>query len=829
MKRHEAPSQITDQEPKHKNHVSVLDVFATPFSVPFKKTERTKRSTRRRVNYETGEQTGDNNNNGSNKQSWYHFGIKDSRKDAIVEKVFNSRFLTPLKSAQADIASRPPPALGLLKPEDFPPRPLHDPCEDFAIVLYDPTIDDEPVPVIEVLTPSVTKKKKKKNNEEEEEEQEITSSTNTENSQATLQWVKFKTPDRTLDDILGIGKKKIKVEHPKVPVVVDPKLSKILRPHQIEGVKFMYKCVTGRIKANVTGAIMADEMGLGKTLQCIALMWSLLKQSPEGKFGVISKCIIACPASLVSNWNNELSKWLGEGAISAFAVDGKLGGDALAVAVKEWANASGRRVVRPVMIISYEGLRLQTENLKDCGEVGLLLCDEGHKLKNSESITYKALDSINAKRRVVLTGTPVQNNLKEYVSILNFALPALVGSPPEFRKTFGNAITRGRDADATDEEKKLSDKKLQELTKLVSPFIIRRTNDLLSKFLPTKYEHVVFCELSPFQRDLYNLYAKSQVESMDEEGNSSGKKKKKGGEGKLVEISKLRKLCNHPDLMKLPDDMEGSEDYFPDGYVPSQLRGSRDRDVDCHLSGKFRVLERMLFTIRSESNDKIVLISNFTETLDVIEKLCRARRYGTLRLDGSMQIKKRQKFVDQFNNPDGKEFIFLLSSKAGGCGINLIGANRLILMDPDWNPASDQQALARVWRDGQKKTCFVYRLIATGTIEEKIFQRQSMKQSLSSCVVDEKEDVERVFSSQDLRQLFKYNPKTICETHESFKCKRCAKDGRTQLCKAPAMLYGDATTWNHLSRNALPKIEDYLLRNEAEIGDVSFVFQYKSH
>ena len=176
-----------------------------------------------------------------------------------------------------------------------------------------------------------------------------------------------------------------------------------------------------------------------------------------------------------------------------------------------------------------------------------------------------------------------------------------------------------------------------------------------------------------------------------------------------------------------------------------------------------------------------------------------------------MTTTKRQKLVDQFNDTSRPEFVFLLSSKAGGCGINLIGANRLILFDPgkspivrantspshlrslsDWNPAADQQALARVWRDGQKKECFVYRFISTGTIEEKIFQRQASKQALSSAVVDATEDAERHFSVDMLRQLFQFKENTLCETHDTFKCKRC-KDGR-QLVKAQALLYGDAST-----------------------------------
>ena len=224
-----------------------------------------------------------------------------------------------------------------------------------------------------------------------------------------------------------------------------------------------------------------------------------------------------------------------------------------------------------------------------------------------------------------------------------------------------------------------------------------------------------------------------------------------------------------------------------------------------------------------------------------------------MRLDGTMNVNKRQKLVDQFNNPEGDEFIFLLSSKAGGCGINLIGANRLILLDPgrelvicllsslvDWNPAADQQALARVWRDGQKKDCFVYRFIATGSIEEKIFQRQSHKQSLSSCVVDENQDVERHFSQADMKMLFEYNgppaenanfPEgykfTVCDTHDTFRCKRC-RNGK-QFIKAPAYLYGDTSTWNHFTKSCLQSIEDLLLRQEIEHDDVTFCFQVRYH
>lgn len=514
-------------------------------------------------------------------------------------------------------------------------------------------------------------------------------------------------------------------------------------------------------------------------------------------------------------------KWLGKDAIVPFAVDGKATKEELIQQLRQWAIASGRAVIRPVLIVSYETLRAYVDELKNT-PIGLLLCDEGHRLKNDESQTFTALHSLNVTRRVILSGTPIQNDLSEYFALLNFANPGYLGTKNEFRKKFEIPILRGRDADGTEDDRKKGDERLSELLTLVNKFIIRRTNDILSKYLPCKYEHVVFCHLAPFQKDLYNLFIKSpEIQQL-----LRGK-----GSQPLKAINILKKLCNHPDLLDLPSDLPGSENCFPSDFVPKDARG-RDRDVKSWYSGKMVVLDRMLARIRQDTNDKIVLISNYTQTLDVFEKLCRARNYGSLRLDGTMNVNKRQKLVDKFNDPEGSEFVFLLSSKAGGCGINLIGANRLVLFDPDWNPAADQQALARVWRDGQKKDCFVYRFIATGTIEEKIFQRQSHKQSLSSCVVDSAEDVERHFSLDSLRELFQYRPNTNSDTHATFKCKRCKPDGRQHI-KAPAMLYGDTSTWNHFVNDGgegpLAKIQDLLLRQETAEQAVSAVFQYISH
>ncbi|KAG0031150.1 DNA-dependent ATPase protein rad54 [Podila clonocystis] len=682
--------------------------------------------------------------------------------------------------------------LGVKKRLAVEGRSAHDYTMEGSIILYDPAwaqLDEAQKEEERLMSASQEQKEGDENQ--------------------TLQVIipkKEKARSKSIAEMLGLTKQK---EVPKVHVVV-------------EGVKFMYKCTTGMIQSNAFGCIMADEMGLGKTLQCLTLLWTLLKQSPEPGKGTIEKCIICCPSSLVRNWANEIIKWLGAGKIGVLTCDAKGTKEDTNNAMRQWASAKQRMVVNPVLIISYESLRMYAPVLAQT-PIGLMLCDEGHRLKNSGSQTFVALNELNVQRRVILSGTPIQNDLSEYFSLLNFANPGLLGSTAEFRKNYELPILRGRDSEASEQEQEISNQKLTELSGVVSKFIIRRTNDILSKYLPTKFEHVVFCKLSSFQLDLYNHFINSKSIQRLLRGN---------GSQPLKAIGLLKKLCNHPDLLDLPEDLEGCESLLPPEYQIKSAKKPMSRGgvlVQTEFSGKMQVLDRMLAKIKKETTDKIVLISNYTQTLDIFEKLCRQKQYGVLRLDGTMTINKRQKLVDRFNNPDGSEFVFLLSSKAGGCGLNLIGANRLILFDPDWNPAADQQALARVWRDGQKKDCFVYRFIATGSIEEKIFQRQSHKQSLSSCVVDEDQDVERHFSQENLRQLFQFNSTTeCCDTHETFKCKRCIK-GR-QIQKAAQVSYGDTSTWNHfMGDHDLLKLPDPLLKAEADTGAVSFVFQYISH
>ncbi|RKP24026.1 P-loop containing nucleoside triphosphate hydrolase protein [Syncephalis pseudoplumigaleata] len=687
-------------------------------------------------------------------------------------------FRVPLLSLGNDHSMAPSPrsnALGVRRRNNLACRPLHDPDAENAIILYAPN-----------------------------EEEAAPASDGEEDKSVAMD---------SLKRLLGLDRDEATRE---VHVVLDPMLAQILRPHQVEGVRFLYECTTGMRVENAYGCIMADEMGLGKTLQCITLLWTLLRQSPNPRQPTIDKCLIVCPSSLVKNWANELIKWL-KGRLPCIAIDGRGSKEQVVKDLEQFASGHGRGNGTPVLVVSYETLRCNVSVLQKT-PIGLILCDEGHRLKNSNSLTFQALTELNVQRRVILSGTPIQNDLSEYFSLLNFANPGLLGSTSEFRRRYETVILRGRDADASDADRQLGDERLQELTSLANRFIIRRTNDILSKYLPSKYEYVVFCRLGSLQLQLYKQFSNSRAVRRlldSKQGRASDRAEGKGGASSLQIITRLKKLCNDPSLLNLPAELEGSEDILPANWRRTQLEP---------LEGKMLVLDRILKQTK-EVGDKIVLISNYTQTLDRFGQLCGARRYGFLRLDGSMTVAKRQQLVDQFNKSEGAEFIFLLSSKAGGCGINLIGANRLVLFDPDWNPASDQQALARVWRDGQKKTCFIYRLISTGTIEEKIFQRQSHKQSLSSCVVDEAEDVERHFSLENLRRLFQLNEASPCETHDTFQCKRCVA-GR--MSREGEMNYGDASTWSHYNEPELHKMADPILKRSAR-GIVSFVFQYKSH
>ncbi|KAG7352526.1 SNF2 family helicase [Nitzschia inconspicua] len=572
-------------------------------------------------------------------------------------------------------------------------------------------------------------------------------------------------------------------------VFVPPILAKWLRPHQREGVSFMYQCVMGLKDYQGNGCILADDMGLGKTLQSVTLIYTLLKTGiTADRRPTAKRVIVVCPCSLVKNWDNEFVKWLGPGAVKTLAL-----AEADRKQIERDLDSFAKTNIFQILICSYECLRTHVGRLtkyKDCCD--LLVCDEAHRLKNNDNQTSRALDSLPVKRRVLLTGTPMQNDLTEFFAMVNFTNPGVLGTQEQFNKNMLHPILRGREPDASENQKRKMMDIQNEMSTIVNDFILRRVNTLNAQHLPPKLVQVVCCNLTEIQHNMYQhlVSAKDMQHVMD---------------GKQVNclgsIQMLMKLCNHPSLVAEDDQTHGSaqqgkrraaakqikytdgdeKDFSAPGadgiskYLPYSEGGGRGNSGPVHpeWSGKMFVLYRLMKEMRrpGNGNDKIVIISNYTTCLDLIGRMCRENSWGFCRLDGSVTMKKRQKMVDEFNDPTSSLVAFLLSSKAGGCGLNLIGGNRLVLFDPDWNPAVDKQAAARCWRDGQKKRCFTYRFLATGTVEEKIFQRQLSKEGLQS-IVDDKEQVNSL-STKDLRNLFKLRTGTPSDTHDKLKCERC--------------------------------------------------------
>ena len=274
-------------------------------------------------------------------------------------------------------------------------------------------------------------------------------------------------------------------------VVVDPHLSRQLRPHQATGVVFLYRCVMGFNEEGNKGVILADEMGLGKTLQTITLIWTLLKQGPWGGRPVAKRVLILAPSSLVKNWQAEFGKWLGSERINVFAVD-------QSNRVTEYLS----RQNVPVLIMSYEMFVRSYEHVTRL-RFDLLVCDEGHRLKNEKIKASTLLGEMDTEMRVVLTGTPLQNDLKEFYAIACVVNPNVLGSPASFARKYEDPIVRSKQPEATEDEIEDGRAREEELNELTSAFILRRTQDVISKFLPPKTEMVLFCRPTQLQSYIY--------------------------------------------------------------------------------------------------------------------------------------------------------------------------------------------------------------------------------------------------------------------------------------------------------------------------------------
>lgn len=567
----------------------------------------------------------------------------------------------------------------------------------------------------------------------------------------------------------------------------------ILRPHQRDGIAFLWNCVTGvnegirdvfataAANAKVAdtfdeiddddndkgvptvediprGVVLADEMGLGKTLMTISTIYSYHRLHRDRRF------IVVCPSTLVSNWSKEFDKWLGKAS------------QPKRIVVRNGAESEGLRNLKSfvplklnqseVLILSYELFRLHVKVIQTAPKIGILVVDEGHRLKNaSGSQILTALNSMtNVESRILISGTPIQNNLSEFWNVANFAVPGILGDLAAFRRKYERPMSQSNQKNASAVQKEKGRRQAAELNSITSTFVIRRLQkDILNKYLKKRTEILLFCRPTESQCTLYQSIADRAYT------------KTTGGrdecDNPLKLLTELRKLCAHPALL------------------------NNDKKVeDASLSGKLIVLGALLDSIRRfNPTDKVVIISNFTSALTIIEELIlRTKGLSFLRLDGSTDNKLRGSIVDSFNRGSvDNSFVFLLSSKAGGCGLNLIGANRLIMVDADWNPATDNQAMARIYREGQLKSCFIYRLFTAGTVEEVIYQRQLQKGNLAKLANDGGTSTSAAsFSKEELRDCFTLKLDCKCDTKRKlgkkwseFIVDRCEDKSLLHICE----------------------------------------------
>lgn len=360
-----------------------------------------------------------------------------------------------------------------------------------------------------------------------------------------------------------------------------------------------------------------------------------------------------------------------------------------------------------------------------------------------------------------------------------FCNPGLLDDYNVFRRVYESPILKSRAPDASAKEIEIGETRTAQLLSISNSFVLRRDATLLKNHLPPKYEYVVFVTPTALQLSMFSKILRPDrlidlVQSSTAES--------------LALINILTKISNSPILLKAAADKAKIK---TSGDAPYILRTGVDEALgllpdtthfgDFSLSGKLIALAKLLTIIRHTTEEKCVLVSHYTSTLNILEAFCQKKGYSYYRLDGQTPQVKRQEYVNAFNNVSQRSsFIFLLSSKAGGLGINLIGASRLCLIDSDWNPSHDLQSMARCHRDGQKRPVFIYRFLTTGAIDEKIYQRQVTKLGLSASLIgsagSSSASKTDSFSRKELRDIFRIHPDTICNTHDLLEC-QCEESG----------------------------------------------------
>lgn len=510
----------------------------------------------------------------------------------------------------------------------------------------------------------------------------------------------------------------------------------------------------GELYSQQVGGIIGDEMGLGKTIQVISFMAGLHHSKQLTK-----PIIVVAPATVLRQWVNEFHKWWPPMRVSILHSSGSgmmnVPGERRLensdeihdrTTQKKSSKAAKKIVDRVVqhghvLVTTYAGLQTYADILISV-DWGYAVLDEGHKIRNPNTAITIYCKELRTPNRVILSGTPMQNNLIELWSLFDFVFPMRLGTLVNFRQAFEVPIKQGGYANSTNLQILTAQKCAETLKATISPYLLQRLKIDVAADLPKKSEQVLFCKLTKPQREAYETFlASEEMTSILNRTRQS-----------LYGIDILRKVCNHPDL--LDPRLKGK---------PGYKWGNPNK------SGKMQVVKALLQMWKGFGH-KTLLFSQGVLMLDVIENFIKGLGgFNYLRMDGGTAVKDRQTLVDRFNN-DPDMHVFLLTTKVGGLGTNLTGANRVIIFDPDWNPSTDVQARERAWRLGQKKEVTIYRLMTAGTIEEKIYHRQIFKQFLTNKVLKDPKQ-RQTFQMKDLHDLFTLGSVEdgTTETGEMFK------------------------------------------------------------
>ncbi|XP_042515442.1 chromatin structure-remodeling complex protein SYD-like isoform X2 [Macadamia integrifolia] len=454
-----------------------------------------------------------------------------------------------------------------------------------------------------------------------------------------------------------------------------------LREYQMNGLQWLVSLYNNHLNG-----ILADEMGLGKTVQVIALICYLMEtKNDRGPF------LVVVPSSVLSGWESEISNWAP--GINKIAYAGP---------PEERRRLFKERIVHGkfnVLLTTYEYL-MNKHDRPRLSKIHwhYIVIDEGHRIKNASCKLNADLKLYQSSHRLLLTGTPLQNNLEELWALLNFLLPNIFNSSEDFSQWFNKPFESS--GDNSPDEALLSEEEnlliINRLHQVLRPFVLRRLKHKVENELPEKIERLVRCEASAYQK----LLMKRVEENLGSIGSSKGRSVHNS-------VMELRNICNHPYISQLH--AEEVDTLIPKHYLPPLVR----------LCGKLEMLDRLLPKLKA-TDHRVLFFSTMTRLLDVMEDYLHWKRYRYLRLDGHTSGNDRGALIEEFNRPDSPAFIFLLSIRAGGVGVNLQAADTVIIFDTDWNPQVDLQAQARAHRIGQKRDVLVLRLETVWTVEEHV-------------------------------------------------------------------------------------------------------------